>query len=68
MLVPTEIGLLLFGDSGRVWFEGDSPGPWHANAGVGLWAAPVFRELLVSFSLANSSEGLFLNATAGLSF
>jgi len=68
VLVPSEFGITVFGDAGRVWFEKSSPGSWHADAGVGLWAAPVFREFLFSFSLASSVEGLFLHATTGMSF
>ena len=68
IIVPTEFGLTLLGDIGRVWVDGESPGDWHADAGLGLWLAPLNRDLLFSFVAARSVEGLFVNAGVGFSF
>ncbi|MCK5572314.1 MAG: hypothetical protein KAJ12_06115, partial [Bacteroidetes bacterium] len=68
IIVPTEFGLTLLGDIGRVWVDGESPGDWHTDAGLGLWLAPLNRDLLFSFVAARSVEGLFVNAGVGFSF
>jgi len=68
LIVPTEVGLFVLGDAGRVWLEGESPGKLHANAGGGLWLAPVNRDALISFAAAASSEGLFVSGGIGFGF
>jgi hypothetical protein len=39
LLLRTEAGLLAFGDAGRVWHGGASPGGWHTGYGAGAWLA-----------------------------
>ncbi|MGB6122889.1 MAG: BamA/TamA family outer membrane protein [Bacteroidota bacterium] len=68
IIIPTEIGLILLADAGRVWLNGDSDGNWHTDAGLGLWFAPLSRDFLLSVIAAQSVEGLFINAGAGFSF
>jgi outer membrane protein assembly factor BamA len=68
IVVPTEVGILLLADAGRVWFDNDSPGDWHTDIGAGLWGAPFTRDLTLSMILVSSVEGLFLNAGFGFSF
>lgn len=68
ILVPTEVGLLVLGDAGRVWLDGDSPGGWHSDAGGGIWFAPVSREFTFSFSVAGSVDGVFVNGGVGFGF
>ncbi len=68
ILVPTQVGVFVFGDAGRVYVAGNSPGGWHADAGGGISLAPISRELTLSLSIANSPEGLFLNGGFGFSF
>jgi hypothetical protein len=36
-LARMEAGALVFGDAGRVWHDGESPGGWHGTYGVGGW-------------------------------
>ncbi len=68
LLVPTTVGVFLFGDAGRVYVEGISPGGWHADAGGGISLAPISRDLTLSVSIANSPEGIFVNGGFGFSF
>lgn len=68
ILVPTEVGILLLADAGRVWYKRDSPGGWHTDSGGGLWLAPLSRDFLLSVSGASSPEGLVINAGVGFSF
>jgi outer membrane protein assembly factor BamA len=68
VIVPTSFGVLLFGDTGRVWFKNESPGNWHTAFGGGLWIAPFRRRVTFSISAANSTEGLRLNAGGGFAF
>ncbi len=67
-LVPTQVGIFLFGDAGRVYVNGNSPGGWHADAGVGISAAPVSPDFTLSISVASSPEGIFLNGGFGFAF
>lgn len=68
VIVPTSFGILLFGDTGRVWFKNESPGNWHTAFGAGVWFAPFRRRVTFSISAANSPEGLHLNAGGGFAF
>lgn len=68
VIIPVEVGGILLADAGRVWLEGDSPGGLHTDAGGGIWLAPMNRDLILSFVLASSVDGLFLNAQAGFNF
>jgi hypothetical protein len=68
IIIPTEIGLILLADAGRVWWRGESEGNWHTNAGLGFWFAPLSRDMLFSVFAAQSAEGLFINAGTGFSF
>ncbi len=57
LLLPTEIGVMGFGDVGRVWVEGEQSDTWHKGVGGGLWLAPLKRSASVAIALAKS-EGL----------
>ncbi|MFN2370855.1 MAG: hypothetical protein ABR506_06820, partial [Candidatus Krumholzibacteriia bacterium] len=37
LLMPWEIGVYGYGDVGRVYVDGRSPGGWHDTTGVGFW-------------------------------
>jgi hypothetical protein len=60
--------MFLFGDAGRVYIEGNSPGGWHGDAGGGISFAPISRDLTLSLSIANSNEGIFVNGGFGFAF
>lgn len=68
LIVPTEVGLLFLADAGRVWVSNASPGGVHADAGVGLWLAPLSRDVILSLSAARSTEGLFVTGGVGFGF
>lgn len=48
LLTRGTLGAFVFGDAGRVWMDGASPGDWHTGIGGGL----SFYTLGVSFSAA----------------
>ncbi len=68
LLVPTDVGIFVFGDAGRVYVDGESTDGWHADVGGGLSFAPITRALTLSLSVATSVEGVFLNGGFGFSF
>jgi len=68
ILVPTEVGMILLGDVGRVWVDDQSEGSMHSDAGAGLWFAPLSRDIIISVSGASSIEGLRVNGGLGFAF
>ena len=68
LLVPTEVGMHILGDVGRVWVDESSPGGWHSDAGGGLWFAPLSRDVIISVSAASSVDGLFVYGGLGFAF
>jgi hypothetical protein len=40
LVIPGRWGILLRGDTGRVWLEDDQSDAWHWSYGGGLWWAP----------------------------
>lgn len=68
LLVPTTVGVFIFGDAGRVYIDGKSPGGWHADAGGGVSLAPISRDFTLSLCIANSPEGIFVNGGFGFAF
>ena len=63
LILPIDIGLLGFYDTGRVWYDGDSPGGWHNVAGGGLWFGIIDPGTGFSVTLTNSSEKRVLLGT-----
>jgi hypothetical protein len=57
-LLPFDFGWLVFGETGRVWLKGDSPGIWHSNLGSGFWYIPAIKELSVHAVIARSDEDI----------
>ncbi len=37
LVIPLNVGVYGFGDAGRVYMDGATPGGWHTGAGAGLW-------------------------------
>ena len=68
ILVPSDVGLFVLGDAGRVWVNNKSPGGWHSDAGGGIWIAPIRRELTLSVAVAKSVDGWFVNGGFGFGF
>ncbi len=75
--LPGAIGVTLFYDVGRVWYENDAgidpTAPsgtsrvWHNGYGAGIWLAP-FNMAVVSTELAHSLEGTLFNFRLGFLF
>ncbi len=68
IIFPTEIGLLAFGETGRVFVEGEISERWHPSWGGGIWIAPVDREFTISASIGHSAENTRVDVAAGFAF
>ena len=68
LLVPSQVGIFVFGDAGRVYVQGNSENGWHADVGAGVSLAPLSRTLTLSISVGSSVEGVFVNGGFGFSF
>jgi hypothetical protein len=55
-ILPLDIGILGFADTGRVYVDGESPGGWHGVAGGGLWFGILDRATGVSVVLTSSRD------------
>ncbi|MCB2203958.1 outer membrane protein assembly factor [bacterium] len=68
-IVPTDIGALLFVETGRVFLEEEQNHDiWHPSWGGGLWFAPVHRAYTFSASIGLSHETTRLDVAAGFAF
>uniref|UniRef100_UPI003216F2EC BamA/TamA family outer membrane protein n=1 Tax=uncultured Draconibacterium sp. TaxID=1573823 RepID=UPI003216F2EC len=54
-LLTGEIGLLLFDDVGRVWFDNENSNSWHNGYGAGIWLSP-FKMAIITATLNKSTE------------
>ncbi|TDN37172.1 hypothetical protein E4631_06980 [Hymenobacter sp. UV11] len=54
--LPFYYGVFGFYDQGRVYYQGSSPGGWHAGYGGGFYLAPVVETLAFSVSYQVSPE------------
>jgi hypothetical protein len=66
LLLPFNTGAYLYGDAGRVYMDGDSPGGWHTTKGVGAWIGILSPAAALCVE-GDPSTGDF-NARIGLSF
>ncbi len=57
-ILPTQIGLSLFYDTGIVAVEGEQSDKWHHGYGAGIWVAPA-RIIFMSLQYGRSVEGWF---------
>jgi outer membrane translocation and assembly module TamA len=55
--VPLRVGVLGFGDVGRVWLEGESSDTWHPSGGGGLMLQPVATPFVLTAAIASGREG-----------
>lgn len=67
-ILPSEFGLLAFGETGRIYLEDEVSDHWHASYGGGLWLSPVSRDFTISASIGNSIDGMRVDVTAGFAF
>jgi hypothetical protein len=63
-LFPGDIGVIGFGDIGRVWMPGEDSKKWHTSYGTGLYYAP-FNVAIVSATVALSQEETLFNLSVG---
>jgi outer membrane protein assembly factor BamA len=68
LIFPADFGLFTFTDAGRVWIDGESPGDWHTDTGVGIWLAPVRRDFTISIGAGFSNEATQVIAGLGFAF
>jgi hypothetical protein len=57
-ILPLRLGLVAFGDVGRVWLNGERSTAWHASVGGGLLLQPAGVPAVVNLLAARSNEGL----------
>jgi hypothetical protein len=68
LLVPSDLGLFGFAETGRVWLDGESDGAWHKDFGGGIWLAPLRRDFTFSIGAGVSNERTALVAGLGFGF
>ncbi len=55
--IPLRVGVLGFGDVGRVWLSGESSDVWHPSGGAGVMLQPVATPFVVTVAWASGKEG-----------
>lgn len=68
IFVPGSLGVYGFGDTGRVWLDGESSQRWHSGGGGGIWFTFLSPANTISLSVAGSEEGTRIYVHAGLAF
>lgn len=66
-ILPGSLGVVGFGDVGRVWVRNDQSAKWHFTPGAGFYYTP-FNLVLVSGTVAFSEEETLFNITIGTRF
>ncbi len=68
LVIPLDLGVYGFGDAGRVYMEGASPGGWHAGAGIGAWIGflNTANTLVVEYGRRDGADVVWVRT--GLSF
>jgi hypothetical protein len=65
-VLPLDIGVYGYGDAGRVYVDGESPGGWHETIGVGFWIGVLNPTTAVSIEFPQGRSGFRL--LTGMSF
>ena len=68
VIVPGDIGVLGFVDSGRVFFRSESSDDWHTSGGAGIWFAPLVRTNVFTVSISSSDEDTLAYFKSGFHF
>ena len=63
--LPFYYGVFGFYDQGRVYYQGSSPGGWHAGYGGGFYIAPVVETLAFAISYQQSEENTLIQFGLG---
>ncbi len=66
LLLPWDFGVYIWGDTARVYLDGDSPGGWHEAAGAGMWLG--ILSPATTLSVEGDSAADVLRFRIGLSF
>ena len=66
--LPGEFGIHFFGETGRVFVDGENSTKWHPAFGGGVWLSIIGRTLNTSFTVGTSPERttFYLRARMGL--
>ena len=67
-VLPLDIGVYGYGDAGRVYLDGESPGGWHTGAGVGLWIGLLNPTTALSLEVGDQRRRNNPRVRTGLSF
>jgi hypothetical protein len=68
IVVPVSLGVFGFGDAGRVYLDGASPGGWHTSTGGGIWLQPVLQPYMIRAGIGVGAEATKLFVTLGLPY
>jgi len=66
-LVPGQVGLIGFYDTGRVWEKEDNSSKWHHGTGAGIYLAPA-ELTVIKFIMGRSTEGWYPYLSLGMRF
>ena len=66
-ILPFELGLILFVDNGRVWYDDEESGRWHTGYGGGFTLSPT-RSFIISITYDGSVENDFVIMHLGYRF
>jgi hypothetical protein len=66
-IIKGHIGLLAFGDLGRVWLSTETSKKWHWGYGGGFWILP-YNKLAFTITYGISEEDQLFNLRAGFLF
>jgi hypothetical protein len=72
--ISADLGVLAFGDGGRVWNQGESSSKLHGDFGGGLWASPSLGwfpgldDVVARLDVAHSEEGTIFSVGTGFRF
>ena len=66
--VAVRVGLLGFGEVGRVWLDGEDSSTWHPSLGGALLLQPVGAPMLLHAIAAKGTEGTRLLVGLGYPF
>jgi hypothetical protein len=67
-VISLRLGLVAFGDVGRVWLIGEDSKAWHSSLGGGLLVQPLGAPLTAHVIAARSTEGTMLYFGLGYPF
>lgn len=67
-ILPATMGVSLFAETGRVFYQGENSGVWHSCYGGGVWLYMINPEYSFSFHVGHSPEGTYYHIKHGFTF